>query len=133
CSNLCFAQTKADTVYLFVDTSSKEKCKVAVEGKGYQMVKKNRKENLMNYILYNICGEEFTFMKQRSVADTLSFGDQKKINYSDIDCLIRRFKNTEPARYKHNIFDKIYIVEKASDDTFIKYEVGWIDESMWVK
>ncbi|HLR26611.1 MAG TPA: hypothetical protein VK112_12150 [Fodinibius sp.] len=87
----------------------------------------------MNYILYNICGEEFTFMKQRSVADTLSFGDQKKINYSDIDCLIQRFKNTEPARYKHNNFDKIYIVEKASDDTFIKYEVGWIDESIWVK
>jgi len=77
CSNSSLAQIKADTVYLFVDISSKEKCKAAIEGESYQMVSKYRKENLQNYTLYNICGEEFTFMKQRSDSDTLSLCEQK--------------------------------------------------------
>lgn|SRR5699024_147060 len=130
----CIAQdTAKDTVYLFFDTSDTTTCRVDVEGKGYQMVKKYRKQNLHNYILFNICGEKFTFMKERSMSDTLSVGEHNKINYSDIDYFIRIFKNQEPTKYKHNIFDKIYIVVKVNNGTFIKYDVGWLDESIWVQ
>ncbi|MGY0408911.1 MAG: hypothetical protein ACWIPJ_11285, partial [Polaribacter sp.] len=55
-----FSQSEKETVYLFFDGNSKEKCKIIVEStyenpKGIEIVKKYRKEYKKGKIIFHIC------------------------------------------------------------------------------
>jgi len=132
---ICFAQQNPkNTVYLLFNTSSSETCKVDVEGEGYQQLNKFRKENIENYIIFNICEEEFVFVKQRATKDTLSSKQAGKIEYSDLKYLNNRYEDSKPRKFKHNVFETIYIIEKVSKNHFVKYTVGWTDEQLgWIE
>ncbi|MCW9706978.1 hypothetical protein [Fodinibius salsisoli] len=128
---VCLAQqVLLDTVYIFFDTSSTETCTVDVEGKGYQEVSKFRKEDIENYKIFDICSEEFVFVKNKASKDTLVLRKRSDIQFQDIGFLTEAYKNAKPKKFKHNIFDQIYIVEKISKDKYIRYSVGWVDESI---
>ncbi len=128
---LCFSQQeKKETVYLLFDKQSKEKCKVPVEGKGYLNLKKFRKEFQEDYIYFRICDEIFTAHKIKSFKDTCSVKTLNNLKLVDFDYLVKRYNSVN--EFKHHIFDKIYFIEKLSDNEIIKYEVTWVDEIIMI-
>lgn len=128
---VCIGQNiQKDTVYLFFDISDSTTCRVDVEGRGYQMLNKFRKEVTNNFITFHICNQKFGFEITESSMDTISKFEESKICYSDIDYLIAKYKSAIPSKFKHHIFKHIYLVGKMAPEKFIKYEVGWIDESI---
>jgi len=66
----------------------------------------------LGVIIFIICNQKFGFETKESIKDTILLNQEKDIVYSGIDHLFQKYKNTEPTKYKHNIFDKIYILEK---------------------
>lgn len=119
--SICQAQqAHPDTVYVLFDTTSTETCTVDVEGEGYQEVSKFLKENIENYLIFYICSEELVFVKNEASSDTLSSAKAFDRIPRDIDYLINVYKNTKPKKFKHNVFDAIYLIEKISDNKYVK-------------
>lgn len=124
-SMLCFAQKeKKEIVYLLFDTLSKEKCKVDVEGKGYQLLNKYRKEQGRNQSFFYICDESFVFGSKKR-KDTCNIKALDNLKIVDI-AYIKDKKSKSIMRY--NPFKKIYLVEVISKDKIVKYDVLWIDD-----
>ncbi len=128
---MCFSQKevkKKETVYLFFNLQSNEKCKVAVRAKGYVDMNKFRKDyrDNGNIINFKICDERFAAHKNRSYRDTCSIKALDNIKFVDFDYLIEKYNSV--FEFKHHVFEKIYFVEKISDEKIIKYEVRWLDE-----
>lgn len=122
----CFAQKEnKETVYLLFDTTSEDKCKVDVEGKGYLLLNKYRKEHGQKRSYLYICNETFAFSKKKN--DTCSIKALDDIKFVDLKYIKdKKSKNV----MKYNPFKKIYLVEVISKEKIIKYDVTWIDD--WV-
>lgn len=128
-----FSQKQAkqkETVYLLFDEQSKEKCKVAVEGKGYLSMNKFRKkyEDYGNTISFKICNQKFT--TRNSLKDTCTAKALDNIKLVDIEYLKKKYNSSND--FKHHVFEKIYFIEKLSNNKIIKYKVDWIDEIIMV-
>ena len=127
----CFSQKQdKEIIYLLFDEHSKEKCKVAVEGKGYVNMNKYRKEHEGNIMYFKICNESFTAHKTKSFKDTCSVKALDNLRLVDFDYLIKKYDSV--YEFKHHVFKKIYFIEKIFKDKIIKYEVNWIDEVLMI-
>lgn len=124
----CLSQKQAkETIYLFFNEKSMEKCLVAEEGKGYTNIAKYRKEYIKNALFFKICNESFAFNSKKKSIDTCSAIALQNIKFVDLE-YINKKKSKNVLRY--NPFEKIYIVEKIPKNKILKYEVVWIDD--WV-
>lgn len=131
-SIVSFSQNeKEKTVYLIFDEQSKDKCKVPVEGKGYQNLNKFRKEVQGEHIYFKICDEIFSTHKTKSFKETCP------IEYLDsielVDIIYLKEKYDAKFEFKHHVFDKIFFIEKISAKKIIKYEVSWVDEIIMIE
>ncbi len=127
----CFSQKQVkekEIVYLLFDEQNTEKCKVAVEGKGFVYMNKFRKEYWDNgsIIVFKICDETFTTHKTKSFKDTCSIKVLNNTKLVDFDYILKKYNSEN--EFKHHVFDKIYFIEKISGDIVIRYEVNWLDE-----
>ncbi|WP_019037864.1 hypothetical protein [Psychroflexus tropicus] len=130
-SILSFSQNEKDkTIYLLFDEQSKEKCKVPVEGKGYQNLNKFRKEIHGEYIYFKICDEIFSIHKTKSFKETCPIEYLDSIELVDINYLKEKYDSENEL--KHHVFDKIFFIEKISEKKIIKYEVSWVDEIIMI-
>lgn len=131
--SFCFPQKGSkEIIYVLFDKQSKEKCKVSVEGKGYVMMNKYRKEyeNYGNIINFKICNESFTAQKTKSVIDTCHISSLNDTKFVDFKYLIKRYNSSDTL--KHQLFEKIYFFEKISEAKVIKYEVIWVDDMLMI-
>lgn len=119
-------EKQKETVYLLFDEQSKEKCKVAIEGKGYLNMNKFRKEyeDYGNTIIFKICNQKFT--TRNSLKDTCTAKALHNIKLVGIEYL--KNKHNSSNDFKHHVFEKIYFIEKLPNNKIIKYAVGWNDE-----
>ena len=126
--SFAFAQSKEkETVYLIFDTLNKEKCLIEDGSGNSKYLNKYRKEYTQQGLFFKICHESFAFNRKKKKIDTCSLKALENIKFSSIN-YINEKKAKHPLRY--NPFEKIYIVEKISDEKILKYEVAWIDD--WV-
>lgn len=123
-------EKKKETAYILFDPLSKEKCKIPVEGKGYQKLNKFRKEFQGDYIFFKICDETFSTHKTKSYRDTCSIKALDNIKTTDYEYLIKKYDSLN--EFKHHVFDKIYFIEKISKDKIVKYETTWIDQILMI-
>lgn len=123
-------EKKKETAYILFDALSKEKCKIPVEGKGYQKLNKFRKEFQGDYIFFKICDETFSTHKTKSYRDTCSIKALDNIKTTDYEYLIKKYDSLN--EFKHHVFDKIYFIEKISKDKIVKYETTWIDQILMI-
>lgn len=131
-SIVSFSQNeKEKTVYLIFDEQSKDKCKVPVEGKGYQNLNKFRKEVQGEHIYFKICDEIFSTHKTKSFKETCSIEYLDSIELVDIIYLKDKYDSVNEL--KHHVFDKIFFIEKISAKKIIKYEVSWVDEIIMIE
>lgn len=123
------SQTQKETVFLLFDTYNKEKCKVAVEGKGYLNLSKYRKVNepASNLLFFKICEESFAFDTSKKKVDTISTKVLNNLKLVDLEYINQR---KSESILKQNPFEKIYLLEKISDDKILRYNVTWINN--WV-
>tara|TARA_R110000868_G_scaffold47429_1_gene155557 strand:- start:904 stop:1200 length:297 start_codon:yes stop_codon:yes gene_type:complete len=87
-------------------------------------------EDYGNIINFKICNETFGFNQTKSFRDNCSIKKLKNIKLIDLDYLIRKYNSL--YEFKHDIFAKIYLIEKISKDMIVKYEVGWVDEQIMI-
>lgn len=123
----CLGQEEKETVYLFFDLKSKEKCKVDIEGKGYLSLNKYRKGTAGDFTSFYICNEQFSSHNSRSYREVIEEGAIADYNIVNLE-YIRKAKGKTILRY--NPFKKIYLLERISKDKIIKIEVAWIDD--WI-
>ncbi|EDP95284.1 hypothetical protein U8527_15810 [Kordia algicida OT-1] len=122
----CLAQQKQkETVYLLFDKTNKEKCKVLTENKGYVYLNKYRKNKKGSITEFKICGETFSIRKQ-GVKNIYSAQVLDTLKLIDLEYL--KQKHTVSNDFKHRIFEKVYFIEKISQNKIIQYEVFWVDD-----
>ena len=126
-----FSQTEEkETVNLLFNIQSKERYS-GEDGSGNSLsLNKFRKELQGDYIHFKIGDETFTTHVSDSYKETCSINILSKINLVDINYLLKKHDGSN--EFKHHVFDKIYIIEKISEDKVIKYEVSWIDEILMI-
>lgn len=132
-----YSQEKKEEIYLFFNNSNNKKCKIEVEYShdndskldGYNMVKKYRKEQKKNRVIFHICDEKFFFNPKEQKRDTCSINSLKKLNIKSIDYVKKKYQKGND--FKYHLFKQINIVEKISDTKIVKYfDVYWCCE--WV-
>lgn len=131
----CFSQKQAnekETVYLWFDKDNKEKCLIEDGSGNSKYFNKYRKEYWENgnIIVFKICDETFTTNKAKDLIDTCALSTLKKFRVVDFDYIEKKYDSL--FEFKHNVFKKIYFIEKISADKIVKYEVNWIDEILMI-
>ncbi|MGY0426792.1 MAG: hypothetical protein ACWIPI_08195 [Polaribacter sp.] len=119
-----FSQSEKETVYLFFDGNSKEKCKIIVEStyenpKGIEIVKKYRKEYKKGKIIFHICDEKFYFKPKVGKIDTCSIKVLKSLHFKNLDYIKNKYQKGQD--FKHHTFKQINIIEKISEKKIVKY------------
>lgn len=118
-----YAQEK-ETVHLNFDLNSKETCKVLKDGGGYLNVQKFKKIKQKNgSIDFYICEELFSF-KRNLNPDIRNIKHLKSIKISQIEDLKNIVNKINPL-YPHDVFKKVFLVEKINDSTIAIYDVKW--------
>jgi hypothetical protein len=132
---IAFSQSiEKEIVYVLFYDNSIEKCKIEVEyssdndGKldGYQIIKKYKKDSKGEKINFHICDETFIYTEHVSTIDTCSVNFLNKIEPKNLDYLLNKY--AKGNNFKHHVFEKIYIIEKISENRIVKYEVYWSGE-----
>ena len=121
---------KKETIYLLFEVN-KEKCLIEDGAGNSNFLDKYRKEYKGDIIFFWICDELFTFHKNRSKKDTCSIKALDNIKLTDFDYILKKYDSL--FEFKHHVFDKIYFIEKISNDKIIKREVLWVDEIMMIE
>lgn len=115
-SDLALGQS--NKINLFFDIKSNQKCMVDVEGQGIEMLSKYRKVITENIIYFYICEKRFTFMRKnfeskkitKNKFDKIKISSYKSINQNDV--------------LKFNPI--IFIFEKLDNNSYCKYQVGFV-------
>jgi hypothetical protein len=115
-------------IYLNFDTLSQEICIIPQNDiQNYHdksEVKKYQKEIQKNgEVLFYICGELFILTKNTKI-DTCSITELKNIYLSDIFKVKKNVDAINPL-YPEKVFEKIFLIEKINEKSFVKYEVKW--------
>ncbi|MGG8498101.1 hypothetical protein ACQY1Q_16975 [Tenacibaculum sp. TC6] len=136
--NIIFSQENKETIYLLFNNDNKKTCKVETEFShdndgvidGYKTTGKYRKKNTKNFIYFNICDEKFSFNRKKNKVDTCNIYYLKNIKFSTIDYINKKVKSSNLGYlFKNSIFKNIYIIEKISEKTIVKYKVSWAGET----
>lgn len=124
---ICLSQIKnEDSAFLLFDGNNDDKCKIEVEGKGFEYVKKYRKTYQENFDTFYICDLQFRF--DRSLTkDIYSIQYLDEVEIVDTE-LIKRKKSETILKY--NPFENIYLLEKITPNKIVRYRVQWMDQ--WV-
>jgi len=129
-SILSYSQNEEkEMVYLLFDEKNMEKCTIPVEGNDYVNLKKFRKEIEEEFIYFKICNE--TFSTHKNVADTCAINSLNNIKLVDLDYVLTKYNSEN--EFKHQVFDKIFIIEKISKNKYVNYEVTWVDEIVMIE
>ncbi|WP_299127858.1 hypothetical protein [uncultured Winogradskyella sp.] len=122
-----------ETVYLLFDKQNKEQCLIEDGSGNSKYTNKYRKEYWSNgnIINFRICNERFTSHRTKSSIDTCSAKALDNIKLVDFDYLQKKYDSV--YEFKHHVFEKIYFIEKISEDKIIKYEVNWVDSIMMIQ
>lgn len=120
-------QEKKETVYLWFNNYSKEKCKIGVEStyenpKGIKIVNKYRKIERKKRITFYVCEESF-LLDRRNKIDTCDIKYLSKIKFETLQTIESKRVVSKYA-FKSSVFEKIYLIEKQKD-RIIKYPVIW--------
>ena len=126
---ITLSQTKEETAYLLFNINSNDKCKVAVEGKGYLNLNKYRRTNQEKFDMFYICDLKFRFNKS-SKSDTCSIKSLNNLKIVDIEYIKRKKSETI---LKYNPFKKVVLIEIISSSKIIKYDVKWIDDRVIIE
>ena len=115
-------------IYLNFDTLSQEICIIPQSDiQNYHdksEVKKYQKEIQKNgEVLFYICGELFILTKNTKI-DTCAITELKNIYLSDIFKVKKNVDAINPL-YPEKVFEKIFLIEKINEKSFVKYEVKW--------
>lgn len=87
-------------------------------------VKKYQKEIQKNgEVLFYICGELFILPKNTKI-DTCAIPELKNIYLSDI-FKVKKIVDAINPLYPEKVFEKVYLIEKINEKSFVKYEVKW--------
>lgn len=115
-------------IYLNFDSLSQEICIIPQnEIQNYHdksEVKKYQKEIQKNgEVFFYICGELFILPKNTKI-DTCAITELKNIYLSDIFKVKKNVDATNPL-YPEKVFEKIFLIEKINEKSFVKYDVKW--------
>ena len=130
-SSLSFSQSdEKEIVYLIFDKENTEQCLIEDGSGNSRYLPKYIKEYTQQGLFFKICHESFVFNRKEKKIDTCSVKALANIKFSSIE-YINDKKAKNPLRY--NPFEKIYIIEKISNEKILKYEVVWIDDWIMVE
>lgn len=122
-SHFCFSQKKLkQKKYLHFDATSKKTYTIEVNGKiiAEPYYSKGVKKN--GNITFYICKEMF-YSDQKEI-DTCKIEYLKNVKMSDLSILKKDVNRTNPL-YPYKVYPNLYLVEKISDSTIVKYKVKW--------
>ena len=123
------SQDKRETVYIYIDLkSTKELCNPIRKSNSFNNQAYNKEENGTK-IVFTICKEKFIFNKKNSFKD-ISSKHLEKFKIETLSYLLLKHKMSKS--FKHDVFEKIFLIEKINDDQFRKYEVFWNDQRLGV-
>jgi len=115
-----------ETVYLLFNKNNKKKCLIE-NGSGKSVeIKKFRKKVIKNKIFFSVCNEDFIYIKGVYKTDTCSVRALNNLKIVSLDYLLKRYY--EGNDHKHQLFEKIYFIEKINENKIVKYEVYWSGE-----
>jgi len=123
---IIFSQSEKEKVYILFNETSKEICNKEDGSGNLLTIKIYKKKSKGKKINFHICDETFIYIEGKSERDTCNIKILTKVKLQNLDYLLRKYNESED--FKHHVFEKIYIVEKISDEKFIKYEVYWSGE-----
>ena len=124
---LVFSQTKKkDTVYLLFNKDNYEKCFIENGSGSTVEIKKFRKKITKKKIFFSVCDEDFIYTKGLSKIDTCSSKVLKNLKMVTLDYLLKKYYAENEL--KHQVFDKIYFIEKIPNNKVVMYEVYWSGE-----
>jgi len=116
-------QNDTETVYIFFDIQNKEECLLDVEGQGYVSIKKYKKVKNRGKDRFHICGEKFDLIEEKGIViDSIQMKEICLVDLSYL--LLKKRENT----LRQNPFGKIFLVERISENKFLKREVLWVDQ-----
>ena len=121
-----FSQSEKEKVYILFNETSKETCNKEDGSGNFLIIKMYKKESKGKRMNFHICNETFIYTEGKSEKDTCNIKILKKSRLKNLDYLLKKYNESED--FKHHVFEKIYIVEKISNEKSIKYEVYWSGE-----
>ena len=123
-SSVSFSQTKnKEIAYVIFDNQSDTENLIEDGTGNLQSVKTFRKSLKREKIIFQIGNEKFLFSTRKNIDTVNSIAniDLRKIEY-----LKQKYQRGND--FKHHVFEKVFILEKISDKTFLKYDVYWCCE-----
>ncbi len=125
-SFILYSQSKkSEDAYLIFDNTSSKKCLIESGDGTTRQTNFFRKVLEEKRILFYLCDEAFYFSTENKV-DTITSVDSLFIKR--LPDLKKDYNKS--SSFKHHVYDNLYILEKVSPNSFLKYKVYWCCE--WV-